>query len=211
MCRGFGRDRSSGTWRRARWRLVERDGSAQLQHPLQRRRRAVWRALPDRGRPAWQARRSRVWPWTTAVRSHAALRMLGAGRRRRHRAATSAVGSGLEPPSRVSPHRAPAHPSTRWSATLGRARSFCASWSIQHVRYSTDTEATALRVAVLPVVLIRPVSRDLGVALGLEALACEQQPLFTRARNMIGLLPPALLKLAARFPRPTLASLRPLS
>ena len=70
------------------------------------------------------------------------------------------------------------------------------------------TEPPALLVAtVLAVILIRPVGRDLRVTLGLEALTREQQPILARAGNRIRVLPAALLELAVRFPRPTLASL----
>jgi hypothetical protein len=55
--------------------------------------------------------------------------------------------------------------------------------------------------------LIRPVGGELGVALGLQPLAREQQPILARAGNRIAVLPAALLELAARFPRPALARL----
>ena len=74
--------------------------------------------------------------------------------------------------------------------------------------FRSATEPSALPVTtVLPVILICPVGRDLGVALGLEALAREQQPILTRAGNMIRGLPTALLELASCFPRPALPSL----
>ena len=61
----------------------------ELQRPLQRCDRPRRRAVPDRGRRARPARRPRVPPRPTAVRSHGLLWVLAAGARGRHCAAAS--------------------------------------------------------------------------------------------------------------------------
>ena len=86
-----------------------RDAPAQLQRPLHRRDRAVWRALSDRGRGARSAQRPRVPP--RAARSTARQRA-AAGRRRAPPCSRSRAGARRAPPKGAPPEPTQA---TKWT------------------------------------------------------------------------------------------------